>query len=199
MATVGLRRVAGLRRSEVASLAGMSVEYYAKLERGALGGVSPGILDVLARALRLDGAEPTHLLHLACAADGSSAVLRPASPAESSGARERSATTTASCASCASVASTTTPTSTSTWSRAQFRTRPARCAYGCRRGQASAATRGAAGARTIGRHVVSSRHRLGVVSSPWWPGCWRRGAGPCPGTRRLAGPRLGQRTCRAGR
>jgi transcriptional regulator with XRE-family HTH domain len=77
MPTVGQRRVAGLRRSEVATLAGMSVEYYAKLERGALGGVSPGILDALARALQLDEAERTHLLHLARAADGSSAVLRP--------------------------------------------------------------------------------------------------------------------------
>jgi len=73
----GQRRVPGLRRSEVASLAGVSVEYYAKLERGALGGVSAGVLDALARALRLDEAERAHLLHLAHAADGSSAILRP--------------------------------------------------------------------------------------------------------------------------
>jgi len=73
----GHRRVPGLRRSEVAALAGMSVEYYAKLERGALGGVSAGVLDAIARALQLDEAERAHLLHLAQAADGSSAILRP--------------------------------------------------------------------------------------------------------------------------
>ena len=54
----------GLRRSEVAALAGMSVEYYAKLERGSLGGVSAGVLDVIARALQLDEAERAHLFHL---------------------------------------------------------------------------------------------------------------------------------------
>ena len=42
---IGARRVAGLRRSEVAALAGMSVEYYAKLERGALAGASAGVLE----------------------------------------------------------------------------------------------------------------------------------------------------------
>ncbi len=51
------RRVPGLRRSEVADLAGVSVEYYAQLERGNLGGVSESVLDALARALRLDEAE----------------------------------------------------------------------------------------------------------------------------------------------
>jgi transcriptional regulator with XRE-family HTH domain len=73
----GRRRVPGLRRSEVAALAGMSVEYYAKLERGSLAGVSAGVLDALARALELDDAERAHLLRLAHEADGSSAVLRP--------------------------------------------------------------------------------------------------------------------------
>jgi Helix-turn-helix domain len=48
---VGQRRVPGLRRSEVAALAQMSVEYYAKLERGSLGGVSAGILDASAEAI----------------------------------------------------------------------------------------------------------------------------------------------------
>ena len=67
----------GLRRSEVASLAGMSVEYYAKLERGSLGGVSASVLDAIARALQLDEAERTHLFHLAQAADGTSAAMRP--------------------------------------------------------------------------------------------------------------------------
>jgi transcriptional regulator with XRE-family HTH domain len=75
--TAGQRRVPGLRRSEVAALAGMSVEYYAKLERGSLAGVSAGVLDALARALQLDDAERAHLLRLAHEADGSNAVLRP--------------------------------------------------------------------------------------------------------------------------
>ncbi|HZO69331.1 MAG TPA: helix-turn-helix transcriptional regulator [Kribbellaceae bacterium] len=74
--TAGQRRVPGLRRSEVAALAGMSVEYYAKLERGSLAGVSAGVLDALARALQLDDAERAHLLRLAHEADGSSAILR---------------------------------------------------------------------------------------------------------------------------
>ncbi|MFB7288676.1 helix-turn-helix transcriptional regulator [Actinacidiphila glaucinigra] len=71
------RRVPGLRRSEVAALADMSVEYYAKLERGSLAGVSPAVLEAVARALRLDDAERAHLLHLAQAADGSDALTRP--------------------------------------------------------------------------------------------------------------------------
>jgi transcriptional regulator with XRE-family HTH domain len=71
------RRVPGLRRSEVAALAGMSVEYYAKLERGSLGGVSAGVLDAIAHALQLDEAERAHLFHLAHAADGTSAAMRP--------------------------------------------------------------------------------------------------------------------------
>src|SRR4030095_13979818 len=74
---VGQRRVPGLRRSEVAALAGVSVEYYAKLERGSLGGVSAGVLDAIARALQLDEAERAHLFHLAHAADGTSAAMRP--------------------------------------------------------------------------------------------------------------------------
>ena len=74
----GQRRVPGLRRGEVAALAGVSVEYYAKLERGALAGVSTQILDAIARALKLDDAERTHLLHLAQAAEGSGGMLRPA-------------------------------------------------------------------------------------------------------------------------
>jgi transcriptional regulator with XRE-family HTH domain len=74
---VGQRRVPGLRRGEVASLAGVSIEYYSKLERGSLAGVSPGVLDAIARALRLDDAERAHLFHLAQAADGTSQLLRP--------------------------------------------------------------------------------------------------------------------------
>ena len=74
---VGQRRVLGLRRGEVAALAGMSVEYYAKLERGSLGGVSASVLDAIARALQLDEAERIHLFNLAHAADGTSAAMRP--------------------------------------------------------------------------------------------------------------------------
>lgn len=68
------RRVAGLRRSEVATLAGVSIEYYTRLERGAISGASPEILDAIARALRLDDAERAHLFDLAHAA---SPVARP--------------------------------------------------------------------------------------------------------------------------
>lgn len=61
----GRRRVAGLRREELAMLAGMSSDYYAKMERGHLAGVSEEVLDALARALQLDDAETEHLLDLA--------------------------------------------------------------------------------------------------------------------------------------
>ena len=68
--TTGHRRVPGLRRSEVATLAGLSVEYYARLERGHVAGASSGVLEALARALRLDETERAHLFDLARAADG---------------------------------------------------------------------------------------------------------------------------------
>jgi transcriptional regulator with XRE-family HTH domain len=71
------RRVPGLRRSEVAALADVSVEYYSKLERGALAGVSAGVLDAIARTLRLDDAERAYLFDLARAADGTSVITRP--------------------------------------------------------------------------------------------------------------------------
>ena len=64
----GNRRVKGLRREEVAMLAGVSVEYYVRLERGNLGGVSESVLDALANALQLDEAERSHLHDLARAA-----------------------------------------------------------------------------------------------------------------------------------
>lgn len=63
------RRVAGLRRSEVAALASVSVEYYTRLERGSISGASPQVLDGIARALRLDDAERAHLFDLAHAAN----------------------------------------------------------------------------------------------------------------------------------
>jgi transcriptional regulator with XRE-family HTH domain len=61
----GNRRVKGLRREEVAMLAGVSVDYYIRMERGALAGASESVLDALADALRLDEAERTHLFALA--------------------------------------------------------------------------------------------------------------------------------------
>ncbi|MFE4361310.1 helix-turn-helix transcriptional regulator [Kitasatospora sp. NPDC056800] len=61
----GNRRVKGLRREEVALLAGVSVDYYVRMERGGLAGASDGVLDALASALRLDEAERHHLFHLA--------------------------------------------------------------------------------------------------------------------------------------
>lgn len=65
----GKRRVPGLRREEVALLAGVSTEYYARLERGNLSGVSESVLDSITRALQLDEAERTHLFDLARAAN----------------------------------------------------------------------------------------------------------------------------------
>jgi transcriptional regulator with XRE-family HTH domain len=70
IATGSNRRVAGLRRSEVADRAGVSVEYYAKLERGAIAGASASVLDAVSSALLLDDTERAHLLDLARAADG---------------------------------------------------------------------------------------------------------------------------------
>lgn len=61
----GHRRVPGLRREEVALLAGVSVDYYTQMERGNLGGVSDTVLDALAAALQLDEAERAHLFNLA--------------------------------------------------------------------------------------------------------------------------------------
>jgi len=78
----GTRRVPGLRREEVASLAGVSADYYRRLERGQVSGVSELVLGALARALQLDDAERTHLFHLARAAS-------PVAPARSRPARTR--------------------------------------------------------------------------------------------------------------
>ena len=63
------RRVKGLRREEVALLAGVSVDYYVRLERGNIAGASEAVLDAVARALQLDDAERTHLFDLARAAN----------------------------------------------------------------------------------------------------------------------------------
>ncbi|WP_410611271.1 helix-turn-helix transcriptional regulator [Amycolatopsis sp. lyj-109] len=82
----GNRRVKGLRREEVAMLAGVSVDYYVRMERGNLSGTSESVLDALSTALRLDEAERDHLYALARAADpprrrrrgGSPTTVRPA-------------------------------------------------------------------------------------------------------------------------
>ena len=75
----GNRRVSGLRREEVAMLAGVSVDYYIRMERGNAGGVSDRVLENLARALHLDEAERAHLYDLVRAANnGARAPRRPA-------------------------------------------------------------------------------------------------------------------------
>ena len=68
LASYGPRRVPGLRREEVAVLAGVSVPYYTRLERGDMNGVSESVLEALAGALQLDDAERAHLFDLARAA-----------------------------------------------------------------------------------------------------------------------------------
>jgi transcriptional regulator with XRE-family HTH domain len=72
----GRRRVAGLRREEVAVLAGVSTDWYTRLEKGHISGVSDDVLDAVARALQLDDAERAHLFDLARAARPSRAPQR---------------------------------------------------------------------------------------------------------------------------
>ena len=72
----GLRRVSGLRREEVALLAGVSIDYYTRLERGNMRGASDSVLDALAQALQLDDAERSHLYDLARAANPAPATRR---------------------------------------------------------------------------------------------------------------------------
>jgi hypothetical protein len=74
------RRVPGLRREEVALLAGVSVDYYTQMERGNLGGVSDSVLHALAGALQLDEAERAHLFDLARTATTSARPRRPSGP-----------------------------------------------------------------------------------------------------------------------
>jgi len=75
----GNRRVAGLRREEVALLAGVSIDYYTRLERGRAHGASDSVLEGIARALHLDEAERAHLFDLAraCAPAAPRAPRRP--------------------------------------------------------------------------------------------------------------------------
>ncbi|WP_218670210.1 helix-turn-helix transcriptional regulator [Arthrobacter sp. 49Tsu3.1M3] len=75
-----LRRVPGLRREEVAQLAGVSTDYYTRLERGSIRGVSDSVLDAVAAALQLDEAERTHLLDLARTATTPSSRRPPRRP-----------------------------------------------------------------------------------------------------------------------
>jgi transcriptional regulator with XRE-family HTH domain len=78
--TYGSRRVPGLRREEVAVLAGVSVPYYTRLERGDMSGVSESVLEALARALQLDEAERAHLFDLARAVGPTAARARRRAP-----------------------------------------------------------------------------------------------------------------------
>jgi transcriptional regulator with XRE-family HTH domain len=72
----GNRRVPGLRREELALLAGVSVDYYTRLERGNLSGASDSVLEAVARALQLDEAERAHLFDLARASGAAPARSR---------------------------------------------------------------------------------------------------------------------------
>src|SRR6476646_11726062 len=74
------RRVAGLRREEVALLAGISVEYYTRLERGNARGVSDDVLGSVCGALQLDEAERAHLLDLVRTANEERPLKRTAAP-----------------------------------------------------------------------------------------------------------------------
>jgi transcriptional regulator with XRE-family HTH domain len=82
LTSYGPRRVPGLRREEVAVLAGVSVPYYTRIERGELNGVSDSVLEALVRALELDEAERAHLFDLARS-------VRPAGPTRRRRARRR--------------------------------------------------------------------------------------------------------------
>lgn len=72
----GRRRVPGLRREEVAMVAGMSAEYYKRLERGNAAGVSEAVIDGVSRALQLDEAEHAHLYDLIRAANAGAHPLQ---------------------------------------------------------------------------------------------------------------------------
>jgi transcriptional regulator with XRE-family HTH domain len=83
LTSYGTRQVPGLRREEVATLAGVSADYYNRMERGNLAGVSDGVLQAVAGALRLDEAERAHLFDLAraCRDRAAGQRRRPATPA----------------------------------------------------------------------------------------------------------------------
>src|SRR5580704_8602597 len=77
----GNRRVKGLRREEVALLAGVSIDYYVRMERGNLAGASDSVLEGVAWALQLDDAERAHLFDLARASQSAPPRARRAKPA----------------------------------------------------------------------------------------------------------------------
>ena len=85
----GNRRVPGLRREEVALLAGVSIDYYIRLERGNLNGASESVLEAVAAALQLDEAERVHLLDMARVAN--STVAHPPPPDPAAGPTQRAA------------------------------------------------------------------------------------------------------------
>jgi transcriptional regulator with XRE-family HTH domain len=76
----GKRRVPGLRREEVALLAGISIEYYTRLERGDARGVSDDVLDGIARALQLNDVERAHLTDLVRTANATRPARRRPTP-----------------------------------------------------------------------------------------------------------------------
>jgi transcriptional regulator with XRE-family HTH domain len=76
----GNRRVPGLRREEVALLAGVSADYYTRIERGNMSGVSAGVLEAIAAALQLDEAERAHLFDLVRAAQPATTARRAPKP-----------------------------------------------------------------------------------------------------------------------
>ena len=78
----GRRRVPGLRREEVAVLAGVSTDWYTRLEKGHISGVSDDVLEAVARALQLDEAERTYLFDLARAARPANRTPRPRKQAQ---------------------------------------------------------------------------------------------------------------------
>ena len=84
----GNRRVPGLRREEVALLAGVSVDYYTRLERGSAAGVSESVLEALARALQLDDAHGL-VPHPAAGVGVFQGLVRPEIAAADAGARDR--------------------------------------------------------------------------------------------------------------
>ena len=149
----GKRRVPGLRREEVASLAGVSADYYRRLERGQVSGVSELVLEALARALQLDDAERTHLFDLARAASPVAPSALAAGRARAS-ARSCSACSTRSRRRRSSAASTAT-----TWRPTRS---AARCTRRCSRAPSSRPT--ARGSRSWIRRRATS-----IPTGSGWP------------------------------
>lgn len=83
ISAIGARRVPGLRREEVAMLAGVSTDYYTRLEKGKVANPSESVLEAISRVLELDDAEYTHLLDLIAAMNSRGGVPRhrPGGPA----------------------------------------------------------------------------------------------------------------------